>query len=99
MPVSINSTNPIGTIQVLKNGGPTVIRWPVTASLMVGNIVANRIKNGENRSTQLFNRKAASRDAHDSKSFLARRRGNRYISHPKLKVRITTMKIENKSVN
>ena len=77
MPVSSSSSSPIGIIHLLKNGGPTVIRCPVTASLSVGNIVANRMKNAENSSIQLLARKAASRDAHDSSSLRARNSGRR----------------------
>ena len=76
-PVRNSSARPIGTIHVLKNGGPTVIRWPVTASLSVGNSVANRMKKAENSSIQLFSRNAASRDIHDSSSLRARSSGSR----------------------
>ena len=69
MPVSTSSASPIGRIQVLKNGGPTVRRWPRTASLSVGNIVANRTKNAENSRIQLLARNAASRDTHESSSW------------------------------
>ncbi len=68
---------PIGTIHVLKNGAATVNRVPVTASLSVGNIVANRMKSAENSSTQLFTRNAASRDTHESSSLRARNSGSR----------------------
>ena len=74
---SSSNISPIGIIHLLKNGGPTVIRCPVTASLNVGNIVANRMKNAENSSIQLFARKAASRETHDSSSLRARSRGSR----------------------
>src|SRR5207245_3091651 len=67
-PVRNSSTKPIGTIHLLKNGAATVRRWPVTASLSVGNIVANRTKSAENSSTQLFTMNAASRDIHESSS-------------------------------
>src|SRR6266511_6359931 len=53
-PVSNNSERPIGSIQRLKNGAPTVIRSPRTASLNVGNIVANRTKNALNSRIQLL---------------------------------------------
>ena len=68
MPVSTSSASPMGRIQVLKNGAPTVRRWPFTASLSVGNIVANRTKNAENSRIQLLARNAASRDIHESSS-------------------------------
>ena len=45
---------PIGSIHLLKNGGPTVRRSPVTASLNVGNIVAKRTKNAANSRIQLL---------------------------------------------
>src|SRR5688572_22604141 len=74
-PVSSSSTSPIGTIHLLKNGGPTVMRCPgppvyhpVTASLSVGNIVAKMTKNAQNSRIQLFSRNAASREAHESNS-------------------------------
>src|SRR5687767_1880665 len=53
-PVSSSSVNPIGTIQRLKNGGPIVMRSPVIASLSVGNIVANKMKNAQNSRIQLL---------------------------------------------
>ena len=77
MPVSSSSISPMGIIHLLKKGGPTVMRCPVTASLNVGNIVANRMKNAENSRIQLLARNAASRDAHDSSSLRARRSGSR----------------------
>src|SRR4030095_11721887 len=77
MPVSSNSVRPIGTIHRLKNGGPIVMRGRVPASLSVGNIVANKTKKAQNSRIQLLTRKAASRDAHESSSLLARRSGSR----------------------
>ena len=77
MPVSSSSVRPMGTIQRLKNGGPIVMRCPVTASLSVGNIVANSTKKAQNSRIQLLTRNAASRDAHESSSLLARRSGSR----------------------
>src|SRR4051812_37087835 len=76
-PVRNSSVSPIGSIHLLKNGGPTVMRSPVTASLKVGNIVANRTKNALNRRIQLLTRKAASRDAHESSVLRARNSGRR----------------------
>ena len=43
-PVRNSSTSPIGTIHLLKKGGPTLIRSPVRASDSVGNMVANSTK-------------------------------------------------------
>ena len=68
VPVSTSNMRPIGTIHLLKNGAATVNRSPVTASLSVGNIVANRMKNAEKSRIQLLARNAASRDAHESSS-------------------------------
>src|SRR5688572_29838774 len=56
VPISTSSASPIGRIHVLKNGGPTVSRSPRTASLIVGNIVANRTKKADNSRIQLFAR-------------------------------------------
>jgi hypothetical protein len=58
----------MGTIHLLKNGAATVSRVPVVASLSVGNIVPNMISSAEKRRIQLFNRKAASRETHESSS-------------------------------
>src|SRR5215203_4322515 len=38
MPVSSNSVSPSGILTELKNGGPTVIFSPLTASVMIGKI-------------------------------------------------------------
>ena len=77
MPVSSSSIRPIGSIHLLKNGGPTVRRSPVSASLSVGNIVANSTKNAENSRIQLLARNAASRDTHESSSLRDRSSGSR----------------------
>src|SRR3954451_19838675 len=95
MPVNSSSIRPIGSIHLLKNGGPTVSRSPVTASLSVGNIVANRTKNAENSRIQLLARKAASRDIHESSSLRDFSNGSRRMTNPKLTVRIVTMKMVN----
>src|SRR3954469_13149051 len=76
-PVRNSRTKPIGTIHLLKNGAATVSRWPATASLNVGNIVANRTKRAENSSTQLLTMNAASRDIHESSSLRAFNSGSR----------------------
>src|SRR5215210_3813348 len=77
MPVSVRRVRPIGSIHLLKNGGPTVRRSPRSASLSVGNIVANRTKNAENNRIQLLARNAASRDIHESSSLRAFSSGRR----------------------
>src|SRR4030095_5818438 len=71
-PVRNRRMNPTGVIHLLKNGAATVFRPSPTASLNVGNIVAKSTKNAENSSTQLLMRNDASRDTHESSSFLAR---------------------------
>ena len=76
-PVNNRRTRPTGSIQRLKNVCATVMRCPVIASLIVGNIVANKIRNAANNRIQLFSRNAASRDAQDSRSFRDRSSGSR----------------------
>ena len=68
---------PMGSIHLLKNGCATAMRLPVTASLSVGNIVANRMKNAENSRIQLLTRNAASREIHESSSLRALSSGSR----------------------
>ncbi|PYR68262.1 MAG: hypothetical protein DMF88_09970 [Acidobacteria bacterium] len=57
--------------------GPTVSRWPVTASLSVGNIVAKRTNSAANSRIQLLTRNAASREDHESSSLRERSSGSR----------------------
>ena len=76
-PVRNSSTKPIGTIHLLKNGAATVRRWPVMASLSVGNMVANSTNSAANNSTQLLTMNAASRDIHESSSLRALSSGSR----------------------
>ena len=77
VPVRNNNISPMGAIHLLKNGGPTVSRSPVTASLSVGNIVANNTNTAQNSRIQLFARNAASRDSHESSSWRDRSSGRR----------------------
>ena len=53
------------------------MRSPVTASLSVGNIVANSTKKALNSRIQLLTRNAASRETHESSSLRARSSGSR----------------------
>ena len=92
-PVRNSSTSPIGTIHLLKNGGPTVIRSPVTASEIVGNMVANRMKNAANSRIQLLTVKAASRDSQESSVARERSSGIRLMTNPKLTISVSTMKM------
>ncbi len=77
VPVRNSSIRPMGAIHLLKNGGPTVSRSPVTASLSVGNIVANSTNSAQKSRIQLFARNAASRDSHESSSWRDRSSGRR----------------------
>ena len=76
-PVSSSSTSPTGAIHLLKNGGPTVIRFCVIASDSVGNSVAVSTKKAPPRSTQLLTKNANSRDTHESSSPRDRNSGSR----------------------
>ncbi len=77
MPVSVSNISPMGSIHRLKNGPATVSRSPVTASLSVGNIVANSTKKAEKSRIQLLARNAASRDTQESSSLRDRSIGSR----------------------
>jgi hypothetical protein len=77
MPVNSRRMSPIGSIHLLKNGGPTVRRSPRSASLSVGNIVANKTNIAANSRIQLFARNAASRETQESSSWRARKSGRR----------------------
>src|SRR5215831_19170303 len=93
IPDSASSASPIGTIHLLKKGGPTVMRSPVIASDSVGNMVANSTKNAANSSTQLLMVKAASRDSHDSNWARARSSGRRLMTKAKLTTKVSAMKV------
>ena len=67
-PVSSSRMRPIGAIQRLKNGGPTVRRFPVSASLRVGNIVPKSTSIAAISRIQLLATNAASRETHESRS-------------------------------
>src|SRR5947207_2191854 len=61
IPVNSRSKSPSGMLTVLKNGGPTVILFPRTASEMIGNSVPHKTENAIPTSTRLLYRNAASR--------------------------------------
>ena len=92
-PVRKSSTRPIGTIHLLKNGGPTVIRSCATASEIVGNMVANRMKNAANSRIQLLTVNAASRESHESRVARERSSGIRLMTNPKLTISVIAMKM------
>src|SRR3954453_8145650 len=92
-PVKNSRMMPMGTIHLLKKGGPTVMRSPSSASDRVGNIVANMMKNAANSSTQLLTVNAASRDSHDSNVARERSSGMRLMTNPKLTTSVITMKM------
>jgi hypothetical protein len=82
----------MGTIHLLKKGGPTVMRSPTNFSEIVGNIVANMMKNATNSRIQLFSVKAASRDSHESNVPRDRSSGMRLMTNPKLTIMMIAMK-------
>src|SRR6266404_9214939 len=61
IPVNSNNSSPSGMLTVLKKGGPTVILFPRTASLMIGKSVPHSTENAIPTSTRLLYRNAASR--------------------------------------
>ncbi len=69
-PTPIRNTRPSasGPLTRLKNGGPTVIFTPRTASESTGKIVPQKTANAIPTRNRLLNRNAASRDRYDSKS-------------------------------
>ena len=77
MPVSPSSRRPSGTFTRLKNGGPTVILVPRTASDRIGNSVPHRTENAIPTSSRLLNRNAASRLSIDSSWTSASSSGHR----------------------
>src|SRR3954468_806486 len=64
--VSSNNTSAIGTFTLLKNGGPTVIFVPCTASERIGNSVPHNTANADTSSSTLLKRKLDSRETSDS---------------------------------
>ena len=76
-PVRNSRMSPMGSIHLLKNGGPTVNRSPAIASLSVGNMVANSTNRAAKSRTQLFARNAASRETQESSSWRALSSGRR----------------------
>jgi hypothetical protein len=64
----------------LKNGGPTVIFTPRTASDSTGKIVPHSVENAIPTSSRLLNRKADSRDSMLSSLWRGRRDSRRQIS-------------------
>ena len=77
MPVSASSSSPSGTFTVLKNGGPTVILVPRTASERIGKSVPQSTANAMPTNSRLLYRNAASRLTMLSSSASASRSGHR----------------------
>ncbi len=78
MPVSSSSIKPIGTIHWLKNGGPTVMRSPVTRlTERREHRREQHEERAQNSRIQLLNMNAASRDTQESSSLRARSSGSR----------------------
>src|SRR5438094_9278699 len=67
----------IGTLTLLKNGGPTVIFDPVAASEIIGNIVPQQTAKQAASRIRLLNMKLLSRETIDSISFSLCRYGSR----------------------
>src|SRR3974390_155559 len=61
-PVRNTRNNPIGTLTLLKNGGPTVTLVPCTHSESTGNSVPHNTAKHDTSSTTLLNKKLDSRD-------------------------------------
>src|SRR5438445_2694506 len=65
-PVSNNSSMAMGILTRLKNGGPTVIFVPWTASESTGKSVPHSTVKHDTSSSKLLNRKLDSRETSDS---------------------------------
>src|SRR5207244_7515143 len=65
-PVKKIRNTAMGTFTLLKNGGPTVIFDPVTASEIIGNIVPQKTAKQAASRIRLLNMKLLSREAIDS---------------------------------
>ena len=95
MPVSAINIKKIGTLTRLKNGGPTAILTPRTASVSTGNIVPQRIAKQATTRTRLLNRNDDSRDSTDSRWLALRSCGRRYTT----KLMLTASIIARKAAN
>ena len=80
IPVSASSKSPSGMLTVLKNGGPTVILWPVTHSDSTGKSVPHSTAKAMPQSTRLLYRNAASRLIVFSNSAFASRSRSRVVT-------------------
>src|SRR5579859_3568830 len=65
-PVRKSSSKPSGILTLLKNGAPTLIRFPVNHSEKTGNSVPERIAMHATSRTKLLKRKLDSRDTIES---------------------------------
>src|SRR6266436_8572191 len=67
-PTAVRKTRkrPRGMVTLLKNGGPTLILYPLTHSDRMGNSVPQRMANVTASNTRLLNRKLDSRETSDS---------------------------------
>ncbi len=66
IPISNISTSPIGTLTLLKYGGPTRILSPVSASVKIGNIVPKNTANAAPRNKRLLKINALSLEIMES---------------------------------
>src|SRR4030095_3508085 len=79
-PVKNSKKTAIGTLTLLKNGGPTVTLSPVTASERTGNMVPQKIAKQDASRIRLLNMKLLSRETIDSIWFSLFRSGKRSVS-------------------
>jgi hypothetical protein len=86
IPVSATRNSPSGTLTRLKNGGPTVILVPRTASDMIGNSVPQSTENAIPTKARLLKRKAASLLAMDSSRASGSSKGHRTYSSAKERI-------------
>src|SRR5262249_4587765 len=81
----------IGTFTLLKNGGPTVIFYPLTPSEMIGDIVPQNTAKHAATKIRLLNMKLLSRETIDSIWFSLFRYGSRSKSRYSAPDRATMM--------
>src|SRR5437773_3790281 len=82
IPARVIRPKAIGTVTWLKNGAPTVIFTPRTASERIGKRVPQRMAKAAPTSSRLLNRKVLSRDTKESRRASLLRSGRRYRSRP-----------------
>ena len=94
-----SSPRPSGTFTRLKNGAPTVICSPCTASERTGNSVPQSTEKQAASSSRLLKRKPDSRETTACSSFSVRRSFSREIRSAAESAAATTMKNRNRQAN